>query len=263
MAEAEATVESYVSPLNERIEEIRETIRANAQTSGWRVDDEQLDDRHIVRRMVLKRCVHGVDKNPMAVELAKVALWLHTFTVGAPLSFLDHHLRCGDSLFGSWVREGIDKAGTEASLFLYEPIKRATAAASPMQEVERLTDAEIAEAHESAERFAEVEEGTKPLDAFLSLLHALDWLNPQGARRIKSALQDYYYLGQFGDPVEIALCNIEASRKAIRKCAVLASSSRDGRVYSSTRSAFSIGRWRFLACGRNGISLNEKAVSTP
>ena len=48
----------------------------------------------------------------------------------------------------------------------------------PMQEVERLTDAEIAEAHQSAERFAEVEEGTKPLDAFLSLLHALDWLNP-------------------------------------------------------------------------------------
>ena len=37
--------------------------------------------------MVLKRCIYGVDKNPMAVELAKVSLWLHTFTVGAPLSF--------------------------------------------------------------------------------------------------------------------------------------------------------------------------------
>jgi hypothetical protein len=36
--------------------------------------------------MVLKRCVYGVDKNPMAVELAKVALWLHTLTAGAPLS---------------------------------------------------------------------------------------------------------------------------------------------------------------------------------
>ena len=51
--------------------------------------------------MVLKRVVYGVDKNPMAVELAKVALWLHTFTVGAPLSFLDHHLRCGDSVLGA------------------------------------------------------------------------------------------------------------------------------------------------------------------
>ena len=217
MAEVETRAEGYVSPLNERIEEIRKTIKANAQTSGWRVDDEQLDDRHIVRRMVLKRCVHGVDKNPMAVELAKVALWLHTFTVGAPLSFLDHHLRCGDSLFGSWVREGIDKAG--ASLFLHEPIKRATDAATPMQEVERLTDAEIAEAHESAKRFSEVEEGTKPLDAFLSLLHALDWLNPRD-KEDKTALRDFLN-GSFGDPVEIALGEAPKKSRGVRRLAAL------------------------------------------
>ena len=93
-----------------RIEAIRNTILGNAEERGWTVDPAQLDDRHIIRRMVLKRCVYGVDKNLMAVELAKVSLWLHTFTVGAPLSFLDHHLRHGDSLFGSWVRGGIDKA---------------------------------------------------------------------------------------------------------------------------------------------------------
>jgi type II restriction/modification system DNA methylase subunit YeeA len=49
----------------------------------------------------MKRCIYGVDINPMAVELAKVSLWLHSFTVGAPLSFLDHHLRCGNSLIGT------------------------------------------------------------------------------------------------------------------------------------------------------------------
>ena len=97
MAEAEASVDGYISPLTERIDGIRNTIMANAKDRDWTIDVDQLDDRHIVRRMVLKRCVYGVDKNPMAVELAKVALWLHTFTVGAPLSFLDHHLRCGDS----------------------------------------------------------------------------------------------------------------------------------------------------------------------
>ena len=88
----------------QRIEMIRATIRENARRGGWQLDETQLDDRHIVRRMVLKRCVFGVDKNPMAVELAKVALWLHTFTAGAPLSFLNHHLRCGDSLF--WCLHG-------------------------------------------------------------------------------------------------------------------------------------------------------------
>ena len=115
MAEAEASVDGYISPLTERIDGIRNTIMANAKDRGWTIDADQLDDRHIVRRMVLKRCVYGVDKNPMAVELAKVALWLHTFTVGAPLSFLDHHLRCGDSLFGSWVRTGIDQAKSKAA----------------------------------------------------------------------------------------------------------------------------------------------------
>jgi hypothetical protein len=97
--------------------------------------------------MVLKRCVYGVDKNPMAVELAKVSLWLHTFTVGAPLSFLDHHLRAGDSLFGSWVRDGIEKVQRYGSpLLRHGPIRAALQSAAQMQIVEGLTDAEIAEA---------------------------------------------------------------------------------------------------------------------
>ena len=208
MAEAEALVDDYISPLTERIDGIRNTIIDNAEKRGWAVDAEQLDDRHIVRRMVLKRCVYGVDKNPMAVELAKVALWLHTFTVGAPLSFLDHHLRCGDSLFGSWVRTGIDKATEQGgSLFLEGPVKRATRSAAPMQIIEELTDAEIAEAHRSADVFAKVEEMTTPLNAFLSLVQAFDWLNICD-RDDKAALYAYF-LGIFGDPIDIALGKIE------------------------------------------------------
>ena len=203
MAEAEASVDDYISPLTERIDVIRNKIMANAEKRGWTIDAEQLDDRHIVRRMVLKRCVYGVDKNPMAVELAKVALWLHTFTVGAPLSFLDHHLRCGDSLSGSWVRTGIARATEQgAPLFLEGPLKRATRAAAPMQIIEGLTDAEIAEAHRSAEVFAEIEEMTTPLNAFLSLVHAFDWLNIRD--RDDKAMLYAYYAGIFGDPIGIA-----------------------------------------------------------
>ena len=208
MAEAEALVDDYISPLTERIDVIRNTIIDNAEKRGWTIDTEQLDDRHIVRRMVLKRCVYGVDKNPMAVELAKVSLWLHTFTVGAPLSFLDHHLRCGDSLFGSWVRNGIDRAKQQGGpLFLQGPLKRAMRAAAPMQIIEGLTDAEIAEAHRSADVFAEVEEMTTPLNAFLSLVQAFDWLNICD-RDDKAALYAYF-LGIFGDPIDIALGKIE------------------------------------------------------
>ena len=90
----------YVSPLVKRVEAIRQDIVRRARESGWALDEAQLTDQTIIRRMVLKRCIYGVDKNPLTVELAKVSLWLHSFTVGAPLSFLDHHLRCGDSLIG-------------------------------------------------------------------------------------------------------------------------------------------------------------------
>ena len=201
MAEVDST--GYVSPLTERIDAIRRTILTNAQQCEWTIDAAQLDDRHIVRRMVLKRCVYGVDKNPMAVELAKVSLWLHSFTAGAPLSFLDHHLRCGDSLFGCWVSQGIDKAMEEGSpLFLNEPIQRATGAAQAMQLIEELTDAEIEEAGRSAELFTDMQAGTQPLDAFLSLIHAFEWLDVRD-KEDKIALRAFL-TSLFGNPVEIA-----------------------------------------------------------
>ncbi len=52
-------------------------------------------------RDVISRCVHGVDVNPMAVELCKVNLWLEALVPGRPLSFLDHHVQCGNSLLGT------------------------------------------------------------------------------------------------------------------------------------------------------------------
>ena len=210
MAEAEALADGYVSPLVGRIQAIRDRIVANAEERNWAIDLDRLDDRHIIRRMVLKRCVFGVDKNPMAVELAKIALWLHTFTVGAPLSFLDHHLRCGDSLFGAWARGGIDKAiDYGGPLLLHGSVTQAERSALGMQTIEELTDAEIAEAHRSAETFAQVEEATAPLDAVLSLVHAIDWLEVKD-RDGRTALQSFFG-GLLGDPIEIALGQAEVS----------------------------------------------------
>lgn len=55
--------------------------------------------RHALRE-VIARCIYGVDRNPMAIELARTALWLEGFEEGRPLSFLDHHLQVGDALLG-------------------------------------------------------------------------------------------------------------------------------------------------------------------
>ncbi|MCB1504343.1 MAG: N-6 DNA methylase [Hyphomicrobiaceae bacterium] len=67
----------------------------------------QADYRHWLRE-VARRTLFGVDKNPMAIELAKVALWIETVEPGKPLSFLDAHLRCGDSLLGVYDLKALE-----------------------------------------------------------------------------------------------------------------------------------------------------------
>ena len=209
----------YRSPLQDRIEAIRDRIRERAASEGWKVADSQLDDRHIVRRMILKRTVYGVDKNPMAVELAKVSLWLHTFTVGAPLSFLDHHLRCGDSLFGEFVRPVEDLLSRRGSLALARPVLDAKRSVIEMKIVEDMSDADLTEVKKSENSFALVAEATRPLNAILDFFHALRWLDrlpiakasggKGGAKRTLAALAskvDPVALildGAFGDPADV------------------------------------------------------------
>jgi len=60
-------------------------------------------------RDVIKSCIYGVDKNPLAVELCKVALWLEAHNPGEPLNFLDHHIKCGDSIVGLAHKEELEK----------------------------------------------------------------------------------------------------------------------------------------------------------
>ena len=65
----------------------------------------------LCRQLVAVHCIFGVDKNPLAVDLARVALWLATAAVDHPLSFLDHRLRCGDALLGLPVRDVLSVEG--------------------------------------------------------------------------------------------------------------------------------------------------------
>ncbi|MEW7979291.1 MAG: DNA methyltransferase [Candidatus Sedimenticola endophacoides] len=88
--------------------------QAEASGKAVSVDGEVLDtanDREplprdievrtvIARRLIAERCLYGVDLNPLAVELAKLSIWLVTLAKGRPFGFLDHNLRCGDSLLG-------------------------------------------------------------------------------------------------------------------------------------------------------------------
>jgi hypothetical protein len=76
------------------------------------------DFRHALRD-VARRCLHGVDRNPMAVELTKVALWIETVDPDLPLGFFEAQIRCGDSLLGVFDLEALEKGIPDGA---YKPL---------------------------------------------------------------------------------------------------------------------------------------------
>jgi hypothetical protein len=76
------------------------------------------DHRHALRD-VARSCLHGVDRNPMAVELTKVALWIETVDPGLPLGFFDAQIRCGDALLGIFDLSALDQGIPDAA---YKPL---------------------------------------------------------------------------------------------------------------------------------------------
>ena len=63
-------------------------------------DSIELERSSLLRRQIARRCIYGLDINPIAVELARVSIWIHTFVRGLPMSSLDHSLVCANSLTG-------------------------------------------------------------------------------------------------------------------------------------------------------------------
>ncbi len=182
--------DDYASPLVQRVARIRAEIQQRATKSNWVLDEAQLTDQAIIRRMVLKRCIYGVDKNPLTVELAKVSLWLHSFTVGAPLSFLDHHLRYGDSLLGLRVLHGQQDLGQfGGGLFAASAIAGAETATQGMQRIEEMSDADVAEVQESEALFQGVEETTADLRGLLDFLCAWRWLTAGMKKKEQGAFE--------------------------------------------------------------------------
>ena len=158
------------NPVIAAIEQIRNAIVADLKAQ--KLDEREIDritgkltEINLIKRMVMKRCVYGVDLNPMAVELAKLSLWLDSFTLGAPLSFLDHHLKCGNTLIGAEV-ETVENA-LEGGLFgtQFAGMLQAT---ELMREVGELTDVTPAEVEESETKF---EYARQALTPFIQLMN--------------------------------------------------------------------------------------------
>lgn len=158
------------NPVTAALRQTRQTILEEMQRQGVSIDPARLTDVNLLKRHVLKRCIYGVDLNPMAVELAKVSLWLDCFTLGAPLSFLDHHLKCGNSLIGarvSEVREAVEKG--QLSLFGSNLWASAMLATDMMIQVGTLSDVTAEQVRESRSAYAKAADALKPFKTLMDI----------------------------------------------------------------------------------------------
>ncbi|MBI3582843.1 MAG: N-6 DNA methylase [Nitrospinae bacterium] len=155
------------NPVIRRIDEMRKEILKEIGRQGVMIDESKLTEVNLIKRTVMKRCIYGVDLNEMAVELAKLSLWLDSFTLGAPLSFLDHHLKWGNSLIGTDL-EALEKA-TEGQLFTInlEPLKRAI---REMLFVSSLSDATYYQVKDSAKKYMEADTSIQGYRILLDML---------------------------------------------------------------------------------------------
>jgi hypothetical protein len=136
--------------------------------------EDRLEDARLLRRLIARRCVYGVDLNPVAVHLARLSVWIHTFVPGLPLSLLDHNLVPGNSLVGIARLAEIEEKAREDDLPLYPIDARRLVgeATEPLQRLALIADATAAEVRRARKAMEEAQEATRPAEALCDIVTA-------------------------------------------------------------------------------------------
>ena len=161
-------------PLPDVREEFARLRRTATEELGSDWSGDPIEDIQLLRRQVARRCIFGVDMNPMAVELARLSLWIHTFVPGLPLSLLDHNLIQGNSLVGvASFEEASELFQAESgNLFSLVASERLGAVREPLERLARLTDANDAEIREARELYARMRRAMRSEQELFTLLAA-------------------------------------------------------------------------------------------
>ena len=186
------------NPVTAALCRTRQTILEEMQKQGVSIDPARLTDVNLLKRHVLKRCIYGVDLNPMAVELAKVSLWLDCFTLGAPLSFLDHHLKPGNSLIGAQVdtvRSEIEMVTTTKKSYTRQQFQMfgsmwagAMLATDLMRQVGELSDVTAEQVRQSRLEYKKAADALAPFKLILDV-YTSRWFGNDDTKLNQPALQ--------------------------------------------------------------------------
>ncbi|MFO0848384.1 MAG: hypothetical protein U0871_07500 [Gemmataceae bacterium] len=162
------------------------TLRAAAETALGELKDQiEIEDTQLLRRQIARRCIYGTDMNPVAVSLARLSIWIHTFVPGLPLSLLDHSLVCGNSLVGVGRVSEIEELVTARSVaqkgpnkgkqLLFGGFDAATLlgdALEPLNKVARIADATLADVRRARAALKEAEKAVASAAALCDIVTA-------------------------------------------------------------------------------------------
>jgi hypothetical protein len=152
---------------------LRHAAKKNLAKYGETIelDDPQLEDTRLLRRQIARRCIYGVDINNLAVELARLSVWIHTFVPGLPLSFLDHNLVQGNSLVGiGTIEEAEEIIGQE--LFSVTAIDLLGEAELLFREFGSISDADATQVKNARETIKKATNALEPTRIFFDILTA-------------------------------------------------------------------------------------------
>lgn len=170
----------------------REKASIQANTALY-IADYEVDESDVIKRLLLKRMIYGVDLNPFSIELAKLSLWIDSFIFGTPLSFIEHHIKCGNALVGSSIQEfeTFYKEGTK-NLFYQDFLEQFQALTQTLPKLNALKDTTEEEIKESKTIYAqEIAPKLSTLSLALDFLTAQSFLDKGQKSKIKGREMDY------------------------------------------------------------------------
>ena len=198
------------------------TLKISALNQLKEFSEQNIEDIQLLKRLIARRCIYGVDLNPLSVQLARLSIWIHTFVPGLPLSLLDHSIRQGNSLIGvgsvDEIKTKIDEA--KDTLFAADSEALIKEASQPLMKFAKINDATISDVNKARDLISEAKKNIKPIKALCNLITAHpisdskavqvfpfeDWEarkeSIMTSSELESALKDLEGLSVFHFPIE-------------------------------------------------------------
>ena len=202
-------------------------------------ENDPIEDSQLLRRLIARRCIYGIDVNPLAVQLARLATWIHTFVPGLPLSFLDRTLIRGNALVGMGSIAGIRNALNEFSVPLYtDPQKLLGKAKKPLRRLANSNDSSLADIKKARAEQEDVRVALQGAEMLCDLLTALPLCNDSA---IKPVLDEWEELS---DPLDMEDTRMQralaSSSEALQPLSVVHFPIAFPEVFLRTRAGFDV-----------------------